>query len=52
LCWFSNQAEIAQTLNVADAFDPDVAMDPNGDAVVLWSESDGVRVNLWSKRFE
>jgi hypothetical protein len=29
---------------------PHVAMDPNGDALVVWAQSDGMRTSIWSNR--
>ena len=30
---------------------PDVAMDPDGNAIVVWEQSDDVRVSIWANRF-
>ncbi len=30
---------------------PDVALDSNGDAMAVWSQTDGTRFNVWANRF-
>jgi len=39
-------AEPIETDNAGDAFEPQVALDPNGDAMAVWEQSDGTRVNI------
>lgn len=31
---------------------PQVAVDPDGNATAVWSESDGTRYNIWANRYE
>jgi len=38
--------------NVGNAFDPQVALDPNGNAVAVWWQWNGTRLNIWANRFE
>jgi hypothetical protein len=37
--------------DVGDAVAPQVAIDPNGNAVVVWYQFDGVRFNAWYNRY-
>jgi hypothetical protein len=37
--------------NAGGAFSPQVAVDPNGNAVAVWRQSDGTRANIWANRF-
>ncbi len=34
------------------ASSPRVAMNPTGDAMVVWAQSDGSRISLWSKHYD
>ena len=38
--------------NAGSASDPQVAVDPNGNAVAVWTQSDGTRFNIWANRFD
>ena len=38
--------------NRGDALGQWVAVDSNGNAIVVWAQSDGTRLNIWSNRFE
>jgi predicted enzyme related to lactoylglutathione lyase len=44
-------AERVETDNAGSAFNPQVAVDPNGNAVTVWSQDDGTRFNIWSNRY-
>ena len=44
-------AEQIETDNAGDAFGPHVAVDPDGNAVAVWFQSDGTRNNIWANRF-
>ncbi len=44
-------AELFETDNAGGATAPQVALDPNGNAVVVWNQSDGTRSNIWANRF-
>jgi hypothetical protein len=37
--------------DAGNGFAPDVALDPNGDAVAVWSQRDGVSDSIWANRF-
>jgi hypothetical protein len=34
------------------AFDPQISMDASGNAIAVWEQSDGVRLNIWASRFD
>ena len=40
-----------ETDNAGHAFDPQVALDADGNAVAVWHQSDGTRRNIWANRF-
>jgi len=44
-------AGLIETDNAGDAVHPQVAIDPNGNAIVVWYQWDGTRDNIWSNRF-
>lgn len=44
-------AELIETDDAGRAVAPQVALDPNGNAVAVWRQSDGTRVNIWANRF-
>lgn len=37
--------------NTGDAQDPQIAIDINGNALAVWSQSDGTRNNIWANRY-
>jgi predicted enzyme related to lactoylglutathione lyase len=37
--------------NTGNAFFPQVAVDPSGNAVAIWHQYDGERYNIWANRF-
>jgi hypothetical protein len=45
-------AELIETDDAGGAFVPQVALDPNGNAVAVWFQSDGTRTNIWANRFD
>ncbi len=45
-------AELIETNNAGDAFDPQIAVDGNGNALAVWAQSDGTRNNIWANRFD
>ena len=45
-------AELLETDDVGNALEPQAALDPNGNAVAVWAQSDGTRVSIWANRFE
>jgi len=44
-------AELIETDNAGSASNPQVAVDPNGNAVAVWSQSDATNRNIWSNRY-
>ncbi len=38
--------------NLGDAARPRVGVDPSGNVIAVWSQSDGKRSNIWANRFE
>jgi hypothetical protein len=38
-------------LNGSDAINPDLAIDANGNALVVWAQSDGARRTIWENRY-
>jgi len=37
--------------NTGDAWDPQVVIDTNGNAIAVWYQTDGTRYNIWSNRY-
>src|SRR5438477_9692195 len=44
-------ATLIETDDAGSAFDPQVAINANGDAVAVWQQYDGVRYNAWANRY-
>ncbi len=44
------EAEVLET-HIGSVDVPRVSIDPSGDALVVWYQSDGYRTNIWSNRF-
>ncbi len=44
-------AALIETDNASSAFDPQIAFDTGGNALTVWSQSDGTRTNIWSNRY-
>jgi hypothetical protein len=44
-------AELLETNDVGNAGFPQVALDPSGNAIALWSQWDGQRSGIWSNRY-
>jgi hypothetical protein len=38
-------------VNDRSAFGPQIAIDPNGDALSVWDQSDGTRISIWANRY-
>jgi hypothetical protein len=45
------EAEPIESLDEGDASRPQVAMDPEGNAVAVWSQFDGMNDDIWSNRY-
>ncbi|MBV1913759.1 MAG: hypothetical protein KUG72_00130 [Pseudomonadales bacterium] len=45
-------AELIETSNAGDAYDPQIAIDASGKAIAVWYQSVGTSVNIYSNRFE
>jgi hypothetical protein len=43
-------AELIET-SARSAHIPEVAIDPSGNAVVVWQQTDGIRFSIWSNRY-
>ncbi len=46
-----SRATLIERDNAGAAHSPEVAIDPAGNAVVVWDQSDGTRYNLWANRY-
>jgi hypothetical protein len=44
-------AEIIETDNAGNANDPQVAIDTYGNAVAIWRQTDGTRMNVWTNMY-
>jgi hypothetical protein len=44
-------AELIETENAGDAISPQIATDGSGNALAVWYQSDGTRLNIWANRF-
>ncbi|PKM43685.1 MAG: hypothetical protein CVV05_12515 [Gammaproteobacteria bacterium HGW-Gammaproteobacteria-1] len=44
-------AQLLESDDVATAAYPEIAMDPGGNALTVWSHWDGIRANIWSSRY-
>lgn len=44
-------AEVIETGDAGHAYAPSLAMDAAGNAIAVWSQSDGTRNNVWSNRY-
>jgi len=44
-------AELLDTDNAGDAFAPQVAFDPSGNAIAVWHQSDGAGNRIWTNRY-
>lgn len=45
-------AELIETDNANSAYDPQIAVDTNGNALAVWRQNDGTRDNIWANRFQ
>ena len=44
--------ELIESDDTGNAFDAQIAMNADGDAIAVWNQSDGTRTNIWSNRYE
>lgn len=44
-------AQLLETDDTGDAVGPQIALDPNGNGLAVWQQSDGTRTNIWAKHF-
>ena len=44
-------AQLIETDNAGDAASPQVAVDAAGNALAVWQQSDGTRINIWANRY-
>ena len=44
-------AELIETQDDGDTYDPEIAINANGDAVAVWSQWDGGPDSIWTSRF-
>jgi len=44
-------AQLIESDDIDHARDPQVSVDPNGNATVVWRQSDGTRDNIWSNEY-
>ncbi len=44
-------AELLDIENAGGAFNPKISIDKKGRALVVWNQSDGDRMNIWSNRY-
>jgi hypothetical protein len=45
-------AGLIETDNAGSALYPQIAFDTSGNAIAVWSQSDGTRDNIWADRYE
>ena len=45
-------AELIEALDTGNAFEPQIAMDNNSNAIAVWHQYDGIRDNILANRFE
>lgn len=44
-------ATLIETSNLGSALSPQIAFDTSGNAIAVWQQSDGVRDNIWARRY-
>ena len=44
-------ATLIETANTGNALEPQIAVDATGNALAVWTQSDGTRYNIWANRF-
>jgi hypothetical protein len=43
--------ELIETGNAGDAYQPQITIDANGNALAVWSQGDGTRTNIWANHY-
>lgn len=44
-------AALLETNDAGDAWDPQIALDSNGNAIAVWTQSDGLHNKIWANRY-
>lgn len=44
-------AQLIETDNAGGAFSPQIAVNADGNAIAVWHQSDGTRLNIWANRY-
>ena len=44
-------AQLIETNDAGDALGPHIVYDAAGNAIAVWTQSDGTRFNIWANRF-
>ena len=46
------EAQLIENNNAGNAFDPQLGLDPSGNAIVVWHQHDGLRNNIYANRYD
>jgi len=46
-----NTAQLIEMDNAGWVYNPQIALDPGGDVIAVWAQSDGMRNNIWANRY-
>ena len=49
--WNTNAAQLIETVDTGDASSPQIAFDPEGNALAVWYQTDGTRYDIWANRY-
>lgn len=44
--------QLVDTNELGDTYEPQIAVDPQGNAIAVWLRADGTRLSIWSNRYE
>jgi len=44
--------ELIESNDTGNTYNPQIAMNADGDAIAVWYQSDGTRYNIWANRYE
>ena len=47
-----NTASLIENDDAGNTYTPRVAFDANGNALVIWAQNDGMRSNIWTRRYD